>query len=128
MKKILVKLVIAILLILTAYFCFIYFVPYSEGVRSGELVKFTRKGFVIKTWEGELSQGVSEEQRFSFSVEPKEKKVIEDLNKYQGSYVKLTYFERYKPFFWLGDTKHFIIKVEKDTLRNRNSFFKKDNP
>ena len=83
------------------------------------MVKFSSKGVIIKTWEGEISQGVSDSQFFKFSVEDSEKQVIEDLNNYQGSYVKLHYFERYKNLFWLGDTKYFIIKVEK-TERNLN--------
>lgn len=117
--KVLTKIIIGILVIFIAYFCFLYFAHYSEGVRAGELVKFSSKGVIIKTWEGEISQGVSESQFFKFSVEDSEKQVIEDLNNYQGQYVKLHYFERYKSFFWLGDTKYFITKVEK-TSRNLN--------
>ncbi len=117
MKNFLIKSLIAILVIGSCYFCFIYYVSYSEGVRAGELIKFSKKGVLIKTWEGQLSQGVSEEQQFQFSVEKKNKSVIEDLEKYQGRYVKLTYFERYSALFWLGDTKHFVIKVEEDKER-----------
>ncbi|WP_299887462.1 6-phosphogluconate dehydrogenase [uncultured Lacinutrix sp.] len=118
MIKFLFKSLIVILLIVAAYFSFIYFISYSEGVRAGELVKFSNKGVIFKTWEGEISQGVSESQIFIFSVEDKETKVIEDLNKYQGRLVKLTYFERYKSLFWLGDTKYFITKVELNTPDN----------
>ncbi len=110
--KFLIKSIIVILLIIIGYFAFIYFVPYSEGVRAGELVKFSKKGVIFKTWEGEISQGVSEAQIFKFSVEKGEKQVIEDLNNYQGELVKLSYIERYQSFFWLGDTKYFITKVE----------------
>ncbi|WP_304143568.1 MULTISPECIES: 6-phosphogluconate dehydrogenase [Mesoflavibacter] len=110
--KFLIKSIIVILLIVIGYFAFIYFVPYSEGVRAGELVKFSKKGVMFKTWEGEISQGVSEAQIFQFSVEKGKSQVIEDLNKYQGQFVKLSYIERYQSFFWLGDTKYFITKVE----------------
>ncbi|UAB75493.1 6-phosphogluconate dehydrogenase [Mesoflavibacter sp. SCSIO 43206] len=110
--KFLIKSIIVILLIVIGYFAFIYFVPYSEGVRAGELVKFSKKGVLFKTWEGEISQGVSEAQIFQFSVEKGKSQVIEDLNKYQGQFVKLSYIERYQSFFWLGDTKYFITKVE----------------
>ena len=112
--KILIKLCIALLFIVAGYFCFIYFVNYSEGVRAGKLVKFSNKGVLFKTWEGEISQGVSESQIFVFSVEDDEKQVIEDLNRLQGKFVKLYYFERYKKMFWLGDTKYFITKVEEE--------------
>ena len=80
--KFLIKSIIVILLIVIGYFAFIYFVPYSEGVRAGELVKFSKKGVMFKTWEGEISQGVSEAQIFKFSVEKGKSQVIEDLNKY----------------------------------------------
>jgi hypothetical protein len=39
--------------------------PYSEGVRSGQLIKFSSKES-FKTWEGEISQGISGAQIFSF--------------------------------------------------------------
>lgn len=110
--KFLIKIFIVLLLILASYFAFVYFVTYSEGVRAGELVKFSNKGVIFKTWEGEISQGVSEAQIFKFSVEDSETQVIEDLNKYQGQQVKLTYFERYKSLFWIGDTRYFITNVE----------------
>lgn len=110
--KIITKIGIGIGIIIIAYICFLYFASYSNGVRAGELIKFSHKGVVFKTWEGEISQGVSESQRFIFSVEDNEKQVIEDLNNFQGKMVKLHYFERYKTLFWLGDTKYFVTKVE----------------
>lgn len=110
--KILFKIFIGILITIALYFSFIYFVSYSEGVRAGELVKFSHKGILFKTWEGEISQGVSEGQTFIFSVEDSEKEVIKNLNDFQGKLVKLHYFERFKTLFWLGDTKYFITKVE----------------
>ena len=112
MKKIVISILLVLSLIIAGYFAFVYYVPYSEGYRAGELIKFSHKGIVFKTWEGELSQGVSEAQRFEFSVEHKEKQVIEDLKDYQGKMVKLTYKERFATFPWMGDTKYFVIKVE----------------
>ena len=112
--KVLIKIFIALLLIVVGFFSFIYFAHYSEGVRAGKLVKFSNKGVIFKTWEGEISQGVSDSQIFIFSVEDSEKDVIEDLNRLQGKFVKLNYFERYKKLFWLGDTKYFITKIEEE--------------
>ena len=113
MKKFFIKILLALIALITVYFLFIYFAVYSEGVRSGDLIKFSKKGMLFKTWEGKLSQGVSEELQFNFSVEKGDKKIIEDLENLQGTYVKLTYIERYRTFFWLGDTKYFIKHVEK---------------
>lgn len=112
MKKIIVSIVLALTLIAVGYFTFIYYVTYSEGYRAGELIKFSHKGLAFKTWEGELSQGVSEAQRFEFSVEDNEKQVISDLKDFQGKMVKLTYKERFGTFPWLGDTKYYVIKAE----------------
>ena len=115
MKKILISIIIGIIALLGIYYAVIYFVPYSEGYRSGELIKFSSKGFVVKTWEGEISQGISGAQIFPFSVLDKDEEVIKNLKDFQGKYVKLTYVERLGTFFWLGDTKYFITKVEKDS-------------
>lgn len=115
MKKIFSFLIIGVIALLSIYYAVIYFVPYSEGYRSGELIKFSSKGLVVKTWEGEISQGISGAQIFSFSVLDKDEDVISNLKKYQGEYVKLTYVERLGTFFWLGDTKYFITNVEEDS-------------
>lgn len=101
-------------LILICYFAFLYYVPYSEGIRSGELIKLSHKGMAMKTWEGELSQGISGAQIFSFSVLDSDKKVIADLEGLQGNYVKLTYVERYRTFPWWGETRYFITSVQKE--------------
>ena len=118
MKKILIKIGIGIFLILIGYFCFLYYAHYSEGIRAGELVKFSKKGMFIKTWEGQISQGVSESLQFEFSVEDNQDQVKHDLMNLQGKYLKLHYFERYKTLFWLGDSKYFVTKVEEETSLN----------
>ena len=120
MKKVLFKILAAILIIAIAWFAFIYYVPYSEGTRSGELIKISNKGVVFKTWEGEISQGISGAQIFSFSVLDKDKKVIESLKYFQGNYVKVSYIERYDSFFFWGDTKYFITEVHKENSPHFN--------
>ena len=111
MRKIILYIVLSLTLITVGYFSFIYYVPYSEGVRSGELIKISHKGFVVKTWEGELSQGISGAQIFAFSIMDNQEMVIEDLKKWQAKKVTLEYEERYKTFFWWGDTRYFVTKV-----------------
>ncbi|MBE15151.1 MAG: 6-phosphogluconate dehydrogenase [Dokdonia sp.] len=114
MKKVLGLSLVVIFALAAAWYAFIYFVPYSEGTRSGELIKFSNKGIIFKTWEGEISQGISGAQIFSFSVLDSEREVIEKLEAYQGSYVKLTYIERFGTFSFWGDTKYFITDVKKE--------------
>ena len=114
MKKFLVIIIGIVTLSAVCYFAFLYNATYSEGVRSGELIKFSNKGMVFKTYEGELSQGISGAQIFSFSVLDSQEQVITDLKALEGHYVKLTYEERYKTFPWWGDSKYFITAVKKE--------------
>lgn len=112
MKRFLRYAGISILIVFVIYICFIYFVTFSEGYRAGELIKISKKGLIFKTWEGRLSQGVSEEQQFNFSVQKSDKEVLEKLKEFQGKRVKLTYIERFGTFVWLGDTKYYVKDVE----------------
>lgn len=110
-KKVLIYGALFFVLFLAGYFTFVYYVPYSEGVRSGELIKISSKGYVVKTWEGEISQGISGAQIFSFSVLDNNPEAIQKLKELQGQYVKVDYIERYRTFFWWGDTRYFITNV-----------------
>jgi hypothetical protein len=114
MKKPLFIALGAIAILFALIYAFIYFVPYSDGIRSGELIKISHKGVIVKTWEGQISQGISGAQIFEFSVLDKDQDVIEKLQEYQGEYVKLEYTERFATFFWLGDTKYFITEVTRE--------------
>ncbi len=114
MRKALFIFIAVFVLGIAAYFTFVYYATFSEGYRSGELIKFSRKGVLVKTWEGEISQGISGAQIFEFSVQDNEEEVIQKLKEYQGDYVKVTYKERYTTFFWLGDTRYFITDVAQE--------------
>ncbi|MAW94750.1 MULTISPECIES: 6-phosphogluconate dehydrogenase [unclassified Leeuwenhoekiella] len=120
MKKLLAFVLVGILAFAILFYSFVYFVPYSEGTRAGELIKFSRKGVLVKTWEGQISQGISGAQIFDFSVMGSKQDVIDKLKEYQGSYVKLTYEERYATFFFWGDTKYFITDISKENSPHFN--------
>ncbi|WP_438962908.1 6-phosphogluconate dehydrogenase [Nonlabens sp.] len=120
MKKILGVILSTIIIMAVLWYTFLYFASYSDGYRSGELIKFTSKGFVVKTWEGEISQGISGAQIFSFSVMDNQPEVIEKLKEYQGKYVKLRYEEKFGTFFFWGDTKYFITEVTLDSSPHFN--------
>lgn len=114
MRKILALIVALIGIGFLSYFAFIYYVSVSDGIRSGELIRLSHKGVVIKTWEGELSQGISGAQIFKFSVLDSDKEVIEKMKELQGQYVKLTYEEKYRTFVWWGETRYFIKTIQKE--------------
>lgn len=120
LRKILIYITLTLVLIGTAYFTFVYFATYSDGDRSGELIKFSHKGVIFKTYEGEISQGISGAKIFSFSVLDNNEEVIEQLKLLQGNYVKVSYIERYKTFPWWGDTTYFVTKVVKEKSPHSN--------
>jgi len=111
MKKFLIWGGIIIIVAFSGFMTFVYFINFSEGERTGELIKFSKKGVLFKTWEGEISQGVSQENHFSFSVLDSNKEVIETLKKITGK-VRLSYKEKYRTFAWWGDTRYFIISAK----------------
>ncbi len=111
MKKV-IGIFIGVLVIgISLYFTIMYYATFSEGFRSGELIKISNKGMVFKTWEGELSQGIAGAQIFKFSILDSDEKIIQEMKDMQGEYVKVTYVERYKTFPWWGDTKYFITEI-----------------
>lgn len=114
LRKIGIYFVIVVVVLTTLFFTIAYYATYSEGDRTGELIKFSKKGYVFKTWEGEISQGIAGAQIFKFSVLDNDEEVIETLKKYQGQYVKVTYVERYTTFPWWGDTNYYITAVKKE--------------
>ncbi len=93
---------------------------YSEGVRAGYLIKLSRKGYVFKTYEGQLNlggfrdsdQGNIVGNTWEFSVGDKE--VFEKLQKLEGRKVNLHYKEIVRAMPWQGDTDYFVYKVEEE--------------
>lgn len=87
---------------------------YSEGERAGILQKISHKGWVCKTYEGELavttSPGVAP-VIWSFTVS--DQSVVDALNKATGKSVVLHYQEhRGVPSSCFGDTQYFVTSVQ----------------
>ena len=87
---------------------------YSEGERAGFLQKVSYKGWICKTWEGELSlvaiPGAAPE-KFLFTV--RDNSVAEQLNAAAGKRVALQY-EQHKglPSSCFGDTDYFVVGLK----------------
>ena len=86
---------------------------YSEGERAGYLQKFSKKGWICKTWEGEIllsSMPGAIPERFAFSV--RDDAIAKDLMAATGKRVVLTYAQhKGVPSDCFGETEHFIEKV-----------------
>ena len=117
-KKILLFLIIFIVILIGATYGILNY-PYSKGVRSGKLVKISRKGMVIKSYEGILDLGSGDQLTWQFSVHNKRRG--ERLAKLSGKYVRLEYRELlYKLFY---DTKYDITSVEREDSKEEDQFF-----
>jgi hypothetical protein len=87
---------------------------YSEGERAGFMQKLSHKGWLCKTWEGELSlvalPGAAPE-KFYFSV--RDEAVAGQLNAIVGNRVALTYEQhRALPSSCFGETEYFVTAVK----------------
>jgi hypothetical protein len=123
MGKVKIVLIIIVLLGL-GVLAYLLFGSYSEGERAGTLVKLSKKGYVFKTWEGELNtfMYVSDQAAASaavsnlwnFSVQDKDQDAIKLMQDamLNGHRIKLYYKEKYFKFPWNGDSKYFVYKAE----------------
>ena len=87
---------------------------YSEGERAGFMQKLSKKGWLCKTWEGELSlvalPGAAPE-KFLFTV--RDDAVADKINKLVGQRVALVYAEhKGVPTSCFGDTPYFVSDVK----------------
>lgn len=87
---------------------------YSTGERAGYVQKFSEKGYVCKTFEGELilvSMPGTQAEKFFFTV--KDKAMAKKINDSLGKRVRLTY-EEHKgiPSDCFGETSYFVNDVQ----------------
>jgi hypothetical protein len=119
--SILKKIGIIFLLLAIAVFVFLNVANYSNGFRAGVPTKLSKKGVLIKTYEGTMNIGGLTNSSegaipttWDFTVKNSADSVISKLDNaiLQNRRVKLMYHEKYVRFFWLGDTKYFVYDVE----------------
>jgi hypothetical protein len=83
---------------------------YAEGERAGYIQKFSRKGWLCKTWEGEIAMVTMPgaiPDRFEFSV--RDEAVAAQINALAGQRVVLTYQQhKFIPTNCFGETEYFI--------------------
>ena len=109
-----VWIVVGALVLLTLYTLFMLWYAYSDGERAGVLQKFSRRGWICKTWEGEIAMyvvGGVAPQIWHFSVRDEETAAA--LTKAVGRQVRLHYTEHPGlPTNCFGDTDYFVDRVE----------------
>jgi len=99
-----------VVLLIAGYLALVLHWSYSEGERAGVLQKFSRKGWLCKTWEGELAMSISPGVApviWNFSV--RDEQVAAKLMQAAGKRVALHY-EEHKgvPTSCFGETPYFV--------------------
>lgn len=109
MRKVIFFSILVIVLSVVGYVYWFYYNPFSEGYREGVLQKFSRKGNLFKTHEGEVIQlgfgqrtgGALNAQYFKFSVT--DLALADSLENCLGKSVKLHYVQYRRALPWRGD-------------------------
>ncbi len=108
-----IRLLLALLVaaaLAVAYFFVALNWSYSTGERAGWVQKLSKKGWICKTWEGELalvSLPGSSVEKFYFTVH--EDAVAEKISRVVGKRVSLHYEEKVGlPTSCFGETRYFV--------------------
>jgi hypothetical protein len=112
--KLLLATVVALILGIAGYTWLTLHWSYSTGERAGYVQKLSRKGWVCKTWEGEMAMVTmpgTVAEKFYFTVP--DAQVAANINASVGKRVALHY-EQHK---WIasscfGDTEFFVTGVQ----------------
>lgn len=104
---------VVIALLATAWFWIFLSWNYSIGERAGWIQKFSQKGWICKTWEGEMAMvtmpGTAQE-KFLFTV--RDDAVADRINKVMGKRVSLHYEEKVGlPTSCFGETRHYVNNI-----------------
>jgi hypothetical protein len=100
------------------FFYWKYFYTYSEGYRAGLLQKFSNKGTIFKTYEGEMilsSVSSSRDiplasEKFLFTVT--NKSLVRKFDTIQGSMIIVHYRQKNSAVFWRGDSPYLVDSVK----------------
>ena len=108
-----VGVLVGIVILVAAYLWVVLSWNYSTGERAGWVQKFSKKGWLCKTWEGEMamvSMPGAMPEKFYFTVW--DDTVAGDLNKVMGKRVSLHYEEKVGlPTSCFGETRHYVTGV-----------------
>ncbi len=110
-KLLLVFFILIILFVLYTWLTLSY--SYSTGSRAGFLQKFSKRGWVCKTWEGELVTGsmLGNQEKFSFSVRDDELAKMVSSN--IGKRVEIEYNQHVGiPTNCFAETEYFVNKIK----------------
>jgi lysophospholipid acyltransferase (LPLAT)-like uncharacterized protein len=113
MGKVLIGIVLALILVLVGFTWVTLHWSYSDGERAGFVQKFSRKGWICKTWEGELAMVTlpgTMSEKFPFTV--RDEAVAQFLNANVGKRITVHYEQRkWIPSSCFGETEYFVTEA-----------------
>ena len=113
MKKFAWSATTIVLLVLIGFIYWRYYFVYSEGTKAGILNTFQQKGFVFKTYEGNLIQSgfKANVQRNEFVFSVVDEKVAEVLNQNSGREINVHYKRYLGALPWRGVEKYIVDSI-----------------
>lgn len=117
MKKFIIWTLVIIILFLGSWVYWKYYFTYSEGNRAGLLQKFSYRGNLFKTYEGEMVLSSVESnknvalasEKFYFSVA--DKNIAAKFSSLEGHLVVLHYQQKNGILPWRGETDYIVDSV-----------------
>lgn len=128
MKKYIAWISFIIVVILAAFIYWKFAFTYSDGYRAGLLQKFSRKGTIFKTYEGEMilssvqsnANVAIASEKFFFSVS--DDSIAKKLEQLQGQFIVVHYEQKNSSLMWRGDSEYLVdsVRVAENPLRILN--------
>lgn len=128
MKKYVVWISFIIVVILAAFIYWKFAFTFSDGYRAGLLQKFSRKGTIFKTYEGEMilssvqsnTNVAIASEKFFFSVT--DDSIAKKLEQMQGQFIVVHYEQKNSSLMWRGDSEYLVdsVRVAENPLRILN--------
>jgi hypothetical protein len=111
--RLLILTLIVLALLVAGWFWLTLHWNYSEGERAGYVQKLSKKGWLCKTWEGEIAMVTMPgaiPEKFDFTV--RDEAVAQKINALAGKRVVLNYRQhKFVPTSCFGETEYFIEDV-----------------
>ncbi|MGE5520376.1 MAG: hypothetical protein ACM3VS_10660 [Candidatus Dadabacteria bacterium] len=115
--KVLRAIIIVFVLLMAGIIYWKYYFTYSSGNRFGLLQKFSHKGNLFKTYEGEMILSSVEgnqnvpiaSEKFYFSVTSK--RIANQLMDLQGKHVTVHYLQKNGTLSWRGESEYIVDSV-----------------
>jgi hypothetical protein len=117
----------AVIFLMVLCFCCVGCYEYSKGSKSGELIKISKKGWMFKSWEGEIitttfrdakqpgqsrSSGGGNAFFFSIDTNKQGEELAKILENSMGRHVQIDYIEERFTAPFRADTNYFVTGVK----------------